>query len=126
MKETKTMALTYTVQWSYLANNGRKAERYGPYMLQASILQSFVDFQGQAQRDVIQLGVVSVEMINEVSHRHAFWVVTEAALDSLELDIETRERISAELSKVVPLPSEGEIMNHKNILDTLSRTLRKT
>jgi hypothetical protein len=75
---------------------------------------------------MVPLGVISVELMNEVSHRHAFWVITEAALDSLELETETREQISAELSKVVPLPSEGEVIDHKNKFNTLSRTLRKT
>jgi hypothetical protein len=95
-------------------------------MLQAEIVRSFVDSQGRARKDMIQLGVVSIECINEVSHRHAFWVITEAALESLEIDTKTRERISAELSRVVPLPSEGEIIDYRNALDTLSRTLRKT
>jgi len=123
-KETNIRASTYTVQWNYLANDGRKAERYGPYLLQASLVRSFVNSHSLTQGDVIPLGVISVELINEVSHRHAFWVITEAALDSLELETETRERISAELSKVVPLPSEGEIIDHKNKYNTLSRTLR--
>lgn len=123
-KETKIGASTYTVQWNYLANDGRKAERYGPYLLQASLVRSFFNSHSLTQGDVIPLGVISVELINEVSHRHAFWVITEAALDSLELETETRERISAELSKVVPLPSEGEIIDHKNKHNTLSRTLR--
>ncbi|MGA3359865.1 MAG: hypothetical protein ABSC87_06630 [Halobacteriota archaeon] len=124
-KQAKIRAPTYAVQWNYLANEGRKADRYGPYMLQAGILRSFVDPRGLAHRDIVQLGVVSLERINEVSHRHAFWVITEAALESLELETETRERISAELSKVVPLPSEGEIISHKNKLSALSRPLRK-
>ena len=123
-KERKMRASTYTVQWNYLANDGRKAERYGPYLLQASLVRSFVNSYSLTQRDTISLGVISVELINEVSHRHAFWVITEAALDSLELETETRERISAELSKVVPLPSEGEIIDHKNKYNMLSRTLR--
>jgi hypothetical protein len=123
-KETKIRASTYAVQWNYLANDGRKAERYGPYLLQASLVRSFFNSHSLAQGDVIPLGVISIELINEVSHRHAFWVITEAALDSLELETETRERISAELSKVVPLPSEGEIIDHKNKYNTLSRTLR--
>jgi hypothetical protein len=123
-REAKIRAPTYAVQWNYLANDGRKADRYGPYMLQAEILRSFVDSQGLAQRDIVQLGVVSLEWINEVPHRHAFWVITEAALESLELETEMRERISAELSKVVPLPSEGEVISHKNKLS--ARTLRKT
>jgi len=124
--EPKMRAPTYTVQWNYRANDGYKANRYGPYMLQAEIVRSFVDSRGRARKDMIQLGVVSIECINEVSHRHAFWVITEAALESLEIDTETRERISAELSRVVPLPSEGEIIDYRNALDTLSRTLRKT
>jgi hypothetical protein len=123
-REAKIRAPTYAVQWNYLANDGRKADRYGPYMLQAEILRSFVDSRGLAQRDIVQLGVISLEWINEVSHRHAFWVITEAALESLELETEMRERISAELSKVVPLPSEGEVISHKNKLN--ARTLRKT
>src|SRR5674476_608547 len=100
----KNRASPYTVQWNYLANDGRKAERYGPYMLQASIVRSFVNSPSLAQRDIVPLGVISVELINEVSHRHAFWIITEAALDSLKLEKEMRERICAELSKVVPLP----------------------
>ena len=115
----------YTVQWNYLANTGRKAQRYGPYMLKAGLVRSFFDSHGLAQRETVPLGVISIELINEVSHRHAFWVITEAALDSLELEKEMRERISAELSKVVPLPSEGEIIDQKNKFNTLSRTLRK-
>ena len=125
-REPKMRTPTYTVKWNYRTNDGYKADRYGPYMLQAEIVRSFVDAQGRARKDRVQLGVVSLERINEVSHRHAFWVVTEAALDSLEIDIKTRECISAELSRVVPLPSEGEIMDYRNALDTLSRTLRKT
>jgi len=93
-------------------------------MLQASIVRSFVNSHSLAQRDIVPLGVISVELINEVSHRHAFWVITEAALDSLELEKEMRERICAELSKVVPLPRESEISNHKNKFDTPSRTLQ--
>ena len=93
-------------------------------MLQASIVRSFVNSHSLAQRDRVPLGVISVELINEVSHRHAFWVITEAALDSLELEKEMRERICAELSKVVPLPRESEISNHKNKFDTPSRTLQ--
>jgi hypothetical protein len=122
----KNRASPYTVQWNYLANDGRKAERYGPYMLQASIVRSFDNSLSLAHRDIVPLGVISVELINEVSHRHAFWVITEAALDSLELEKEMRERICAELSKVVPLPRESEISNHKNKFDTPSRTLRRT
>jgi hypothetical protein len=121
----KIRTSTHTVQWNYLANKGRKAERYGPYLLQAEIEHSFVDSRGMAQREIIPLGVVSVELINEVAHQHAFWVISEAALDALELEKETRECICAELSKVVPLPSESDITNHKNKFNTLSRTLRK-
>lgn len=121
----KNRASPYKVQWNYLANDGRKAERYGPYMLQAGLVSSCVDLHSLAQREIVPLGVISIELINEVSHRHAFWVITEAALDSLDLAKETREQISAELSKVVPLPSESEISNHKNKFNTLSRTLRK-
>jgi hypothetical protein len=95
-------------------------------MLQASIVRAFVNSHGLAQKDIVPLGLISVELINEVSHRHVFWVITEAALDSLGLKIETRERISAELSKIVPLPSEGEIADHKNTFTSLFRTLRKT
>jgi hypothetical protein len=125
-RRPKIRPSTYTVQWKFLANDGRKAERYGPYMLQASFERSFVNSRNLAQREIVPLGVISVELINEVSHRHAFWVITEAALDSLELETETREQISAELSKVVPLPSESEISNHKNKFNTPSRTLRRT
>jgi hypothetical protein len=95
-------------------------------MLQASIVRSLVNSHGLAQNDIVPLGLISVELINEVSHRHTFWVITEAALDSLGLKTETREQISAELSKIVPLPSEGEIAGHKNKFDSLSRALRKT
>lgn len=95
-------------------------------MLQASFVRSFVNSHNLAQREIVPLGVISVELINAVSHRHAFWVITEAALDSLELETETREQISAELSKVVPLPRESEISNHKNKFNTPSRTLRRT
>ncbi len=125
-KEASIGAPKYSVQWTYLANDGRKAERYGPYMLQASMVRSFVNSHGLAQNDIVPLGLISVELINEVSHRHAFWVITEAALDSLGLNTEIREQISAELSKIVPLPSEGEIADHKNRFNSLSRTLRKT
>jgi hypothetical protein len=125
VREPKISGPTYTVKWNYRANDGCKADRYGPYMLQAEILRSFVEPQGRAREDVVQLGVVSIACINEVSHRHAFWVITEAALESLELDTKTSERISSELSGVVPLPSEGEIIDYKNTLNALSRALRK-
>src|SRR5674476_1371619 len=85
-REAKSGTSTNTVRWNYLANDGRKAERYGPYLLQADIERSFVDSRGLAQREVVPLGVVSVELINEVAHRHAFWVISKAALDSLELE----------------------------------------
>jgi hypothetical protein len=94
-------------------------------MLQAQLVLSYAGLEGQARSDTVQLGVVSLECINEVSHRHAFWVITEAALQAFELDIETHERISAELSCVVPLPSEGEITDYKSTLDTRARALRK-
>jgi hypothetical protein len=116
---------TYAVEWKYRTNDGCKADRFGPYMLQAELVLSYVGPEGQPRNDSVQLGVVSLECINEVSHRHAFWVITEAALQALELDAETYERISAELSRVVPLPSEGEITDYKNALDALSRALRK-
>jgi hypothetical protein len=123
--QIKMSAPTYTVQWNYRANSGRKARRYGPYMLQAEIVRSFSNARGEVRKDVTQLGVVSIECITEVSHRHAFWVITEAALESLGLDSRTQERVSAELSTVVPLPSEGEIAECKDTLDSLSRVLRK-
>jgi len=116
---------TYAVEWKYRTNNGCKADRFGPYMLQAQLVLLYAGLEGQARSDTVQLGVVSLECINEVSHRHAFWVITEAALQALELDTETHERISAELSCVVPLPSEGEITDYQSTLDTLSRALRK-
>src|SRR5674476_1702498 len=75
-REAKSGTSTNTVRWNYLANDGRKAERYGPYLLQADIERSFVDSRGLAQREVVPLGVVSVELINEVAHRHAFWAVS--------------------------------------------------
>jgi hypothetical protein len=118
-------ATGYVVEWTYHPNTGCRADRFGPCMLQAELVRSYFDSQGQQSTDSVQLGVVSLECISEVSHRHAFWVITEAALESLELDTETRERISAELSRVVPLPSEGEITDHMNTLDALSRALRK-
>jgi hypothetical protein len=118
-------APTYAVEWDYRPNNGNKADRFGPCMLQAQLVRSCVDPQGQKQIDKVQLGVVSLECINEVSHRHAFWVITEAALNALELDTATDELISGELSRVVPLPSEGEIRDYRNTLDALSRALRK-
>jgi hypothetical protein len=123
--QIKMSAPTYTVQWSYRANSGRKAERYGPYMLQAEIVRSLVNTQGEIEEDVVQLGVVSIECITEASHRHAFWVVTEAALESLGLDARTRERINAELSTVVPLPSENEIADYKKTLGARERALRR-
>jgi len=115
----------YVVEWTYRPNSGCRADRLGPSMLQAELVRSYFDSSGQQRKDRVQLGVVSLERITEVAHRHAFWVITEAALESLELDIQTRERISAELSKVVPLPSEGEIIDYKSRLDALSRALRK-
>ncbi len=116
---------TYAVEWSYRANKGRKAERLGPYMLQAELVQSYEDPEGRKREKKIQLGVISLEAINEVAQRHAFWVITEAALLPLDLDTETTERISAELSRVVPLPSEGEITDFRNTLDALTRALRR-
>jgi len=116
---------TYVVEWKYHANEGCKADRFGPYMLQAQLVLLYAGLEGQARSNTVQLGVVSLECINEVQHRHAFWVITEAALQALELDTETHERISAELSRVVPLPSEGEITDYKRTLDALSRALRK-
>jgi hypothetical protein len=116
---------TYAVKWKYCTNTGCKADRFGPYMLQAQLVLLYAGLEGQARSDTVQLGVVSLECINEVSHRHAFWVITEAALQALNLDTETHEWISAELSCVVPLPSEGEIADCKSTLDALSRALRK-
>jgi len=113
----------FTVEWKYRANDGSKADRFGPYMLQALLVCSRED--PNAGNDVVQLGVVSLECINEVSHRHAFWVISEAALQALELDLETHERISAQLSRVVPLPSEGEIADYKSAFDARSRAFRK-
>ena len=118
-------ATGYVAEWTYRPNNGCRADRFGPCMLQAELVRSYFDSHGQQREDRVQLGVVSLECITEVSHRHAFWVITEAALESLELDTQTRERISAELSKVVPLPSEGEITDYRNTLGALSRALRK-
>jgi len=115
----------YVAEWIYRPNKGCRADRFGPCMLQAELVRSYFDSHGQQRKDRVRLGVVSLECITEVPHRHAFWVITEAALESLELDTQTRERISAELSKVVPLPSEGEISDYKNTLDALSRALRK-
>jgi hypothetical protein len=94
-------------------------------MLQGIILRSFVNERGEAEADIVQLGVVSIECISEASHRHAFWVITEAALESLGLDARTRERIDAELSTVVPLPTEGEIVDCKNAVGALSGALRR-
>jgi len=116
---------TYTVEWNYRANKGRKADRLGPYMLQAELVRSYSDPEGRVREERIQLGVVSLEAINEVAHRHTFWVITEAALQPLDLDAATSERISAELSRVVPLPSEGEMIDYKNMLAALARALRK-
>ncbi len=103
---------TYTVEWRYRENKGRKAERLGPYILRAELVQRYED-RSQTREKRIQLGVISVEAIDDVSQRHAFWVITEAALIPLDLDAETTEQISAELSRVVPLPSEGEIVDLK-------------
>jgi len=116
---------TCAVEWKYRTNDGCKADRFGPYLLQAELATSYPDLEGSARNDRVRLGVVSLECINDVTHRHAFWVITEAALQALELDRETQDRISAELSCVVPLPSEGEIINYKSALDALSRALRK-
>ncbi len=116
---------TYAVDWSYRANKGRKAERLGPYMLQAELVQLCEDSESQKREKRIQLGVISLEAINEVAQRHTFWVITEAALLPLDLDAETTERISVELSRVVPLPSEEEITDFKNTLDALARAIRR-
>src|SRR5674536_384770 len=67
-REAKSRTSTNTVRWNYLANDGRKAERYGPYLLQADIERSFVDSRGLAQREVVPLGVVSVELILSLIH----------------------------------------------------------
>ncbi|MGZ4949092.1 MAG: hypothetical protein ACXV5D_08635 [Halobacteriota archaeon] len=116
---------TYTVEWNYRANERHKAERLGPYMLQAELIQRYEDPDGQKREKKIQLGVISVEAISEVAQRHVFWVITDAALLPLDLDAETLERISAELSRVVPLPSEGEVSDFRNILEALRRAVRR-
>ncbi len=116
---------TYTVEWHYRANKGRKAERLGPYMLQAELVQRYEDPQGQQREKRVPLGVISVESISDVAQRHVFWVITEAALMPLDLDDETIERISAELSRVVPLPSEGEVTDFRNTLEALRRAMRR-
>ncbi len=114
----------YTIEWKYRANRGRKAERLGPYMLQAELIQRCEDPEGREREKRMQLGIISVEAISEVAQRHTFWVITEAALVPLDLDAETTERISAELSRVVPLPSEGEVTDFKDRLDVVRRALR--
>jgi len=124
-RESDMSTPTYAVEWNYRPNDGSKADRFGPCMLQAELVRSRVDPQGQKRIDKVQLGVVSLECINEVAHRHAFWVITEAALHALELDTATNELICGELSRIVPLPSEGEIRDYKNTLEALSRALRK-
>jgi len=116
---------TYTVEWRYRANKGRKAERYGPYMLQAELIQVYEDPKRQKREKKVQLGTISVEEINEIAQRHTFWVIAEAALLPLDLDAETAERISAELSRVVPPPSEGEVTNFKNRVGELARARRR-
>ncbi len=103
---------TYAVEWRYRENKGRKAERLGPYMLRAELVQQCEDSRHTRERR-IHLGVISVEAIHEVSQRHAFWAITEAALLPLDLDAETTDQVSAELSRVVPPPSEGDIVNVK-------------
>ncbi|MGZ7169441.1 MAG: hypothetical protein ACXVI5_07760 [Halobacteriota archaeon] len=115
----------YTVEWRYRANKGHKAERFGPYMLQAELIQVHEDPEGQKREKKVQLGAISVEAINEIAQRHTFWVITEAALLPLDLDAEITEQISAELSRVVPLPSEGEVTNFKNRLDESARARRR-
>ncbi len=102
----------YTIQWIYRENKGRKAERLGPYMLRAELVQHCEDSSHRHEKR-IQLGAISVEAINDVSQRHAFWVITEAALLPLNLDPKTTEQISAELSRIVPPPREGEIIDIK-------------
>ncbi len=54
---------TYAVQWNYRANKGRKAERLGPYMLQAELVQSYESPEGQKREKKMQLGVISLEAI---------------------------------------------------------------
>ncbi len=102
----------YSVEWNYRENKGRKAERLGPYMLRAELVQRCED-NNLKREERIPLGVISVEAINEVSQRHAFWVITEAALLPLDLDVEITEQISAELSRIVPPPSEEEVVDLK-------------
>ncbi len=116
---------TYAVEWRYRANKGRKAERFGPYMLQAELVQVYETPKGQKREEKVQLGTISVEEINETAQRHTFWVITEAALLPLDLDAASTDQISAELSRVVPVPSEGEVANFKNRLGELARARRR-
>ena len=78
----------------------------GEWYLQATLIHEYRDPSGGIQTEKTRLGSIDVDHIDSVQLRQAFYVVTDDALDALQLPHETREQIAAELRLVVRPPTE--------------------
>ncbi|MGZ8897613.1 MAG: hypothetical protein ACXW1Q_04765 [Halobacteriota archaeon] len=78
----------------------------GEWYLQATLIHKHRSLSGGIQTEKTPLGSIDVDHIDSVELRQAFYAVTDEALDALQLPLETREQIAAELRLVVRPPAE--------------------
>jgi hypothetical protein len=96
----------YSVSFEYKPIPSKLRPGRGEWYLQATLIQEDRGLSGGIQTEKTPLGSIDVDHFDSVELRQAFYAVTNEVLDALQLRLETREQIAAELRLVVRPPAE--------------------
>jgi hypothetical protein len=78
----------------------------GEWYFQATLIHEYRGPSDEIKTEKTSLGSIDVDHIDSVELRQAFYAAADEALEALQLPLETREQIAAELRLVVRPPSE--------------------
>lgn len=90
--------------------------------LDAVVVENTREEKKIRQRVICHLGVVHEKTAHEIRDRVLFWKYTVPKLDHLSIDQETRVKLEAQLSAIIPKASKREIDQYET--ETASRFRR--
>ncbi len=96
----------YSIRVDYEPVPSEQQPARGEWYLQATLIHEHHDALRALHADATPLGRIDVDALDSVEQRTSFWATTSEALDSLGLEGEVRDQITAELVLVVRLPTD--------------------
>ncbi len=96
----------YSIRVDYEPVPSEQQPTRGEWYLKATLIHEYHDASRALQTDATPLGRIDVDALDSVEQRTSFWAATSEALNSLGVEGEVRDQITAELALVVRLPTD--------------------